>query len=70
MEAVYQASLVVMSIALREGIDFMSDSSYGLEMTSPALFRSMDLPHIQRFAAWTHDAVGCSGTTTADSRAR
>jgi hypothetical protein len=54
MEAVYEASLIVMSIALQEGIDFMSDSSYGLEMTSPALFAAMDLPYIVRFADWTH----------------
>ncbi len=54
MEAVYEASLFVMSIALQEGIDFMSDSSYGLEMTSPALFRAMDLPYILKFADWTH----------------
>ncbi len=37
MEAIFEASLVVMAIAVEEGIDFMSDSSYGLEMTSPAL---------------------------------
>jgi uroporphyrinogen-III decarboxylase len=36
----------------------MSDSSYGLEMTSPALFRLMDLPHIQRFSRWTHERGG------------
>jgi uroporphyrinogen-III decarboxylase len=36
----------------------MSDSSYGLEMTSPALFAAMDLPYIRRFAAWTHDHGG------------
>jgi uroporphyrinogen-III decarboxylase len=58
MEAVSRASLFVMSIALREGIDFMSDSSYGLEMTSPALFAAMDLPYIRRFAEWTHSQGG------------
>lgn len=58
MEAVCEASLFVMSIALGEGIDFMSDSSYGLEMTSPALFAEMDLPYIRRFSAWTHDNGG------------
>ena len=58
MEAMYEASLVVMSIAMDEGIDFMSDSSYGLEMTSPDLFQVMDLPHIRRFAEWTHDRGG------------
>jgi Uroporphyrinogen decarboxylase (URO-D) len=58
MEAVTEASLFVMSMAMEEGIDFMSDSSYGLEMTSPALFRTMDLPFIRRFADWTHDRGG------------
>jgi hypothetical protein len=58
MEAIYEASLYVMSIAFAEGIDFMSDSSYGLEMTSPSLFAQMDLPYIQRFADWTHDRGG------------
>jgi hypothetical protein len=58
MDAICEASLYVMSIASEEGIDFMSDSSYGLEMTSPALFAAMDLPYIRRFAAWTHDHGG------------
>ena len=58
MEALYEASLFVMSIALKEGIDFMSDSSYGLEMTSPELFATMDLPYIRRFAKWTHQHDG------------
>lgn len=58
MEAVYRASLVVMSIATEEGIDFMSDSSYGLEMTSPALFAEMDLPFIRKFSEWTHRRGG------------
>ena len=48
-------ALYVMSIALEEGIDFMSDSSYGLEMTSPALFAAMDLPYIRAFSTWTHE---------------
>ena len=54
MDALFEASLFVMSIAIEEGIDFMSDSSYGLEMTSPELFAAMDLPYIRRFAEWTH----------------
>lgn len=58
MDAVYEASLFVMSIALEEGIDFMSDSSYGLEMTSPGLFAAMDLPYIQKFSEWTHQRSG------------
>ncbi len=58
MDALYDASLFVMQIAMDEGIDFMSDSSYGLEMTSPALFREMDLPYIQNFGKWTHERDG------------
>ena len=58
MDAVTEASLFVMSIAIEEGIDFMSDSSYGLEMTSPALFAAMDQPYIRRFASWTHERGG------------
>ena len=58
MDAIYEASLFVMNIALEEGVDFMSDSCYGLEMTSPALFMEMDLPYIQKFAEWTHERNG------------
>jgi hypothetical protein len=58
MDAIFEASLTVMSIAMEEGIDFMSDSSYGLEMTSPPLFAAMDLPYIRRFADWTHERGG------------
>jgi hypothetical protein len=58
MEALYEASIFVMSIAMDEGVDFMSDSSYGLEMTSPELFATMDLPYIRRFADWTHKRNG------------
>ena len=58
MDAVVEASLFVMSVALSEGIDFMSDSSYGLEMTSPPLFKIMDMPYIQKFARWTHERGG------------
>jgi hypothetical protein len=58
MDAVYEASLLIMTVAMEEGIDFMSDSSYGLEMTSPALFEEMDLPYIRKFAEWTHERGG------------
>ncbi len=58
MDAIYDASLRIMAIAMEEGIDFMSDSSYGLEMTSPALFEVMDLPYIQSYARWTHERGG------------
>jgi hypothetical protein len=58
MDAIFHASLFVMSLALEEGIDFMSDSSYGLEMTSPSLFHEMDLPYIQAFSRWTREHGG------------
>ena len=58
MDAIYEASLFVMQIAMDEGIDFMSDSSYGLEMTSPALFEVMDLPYVRAFSDWTHARGG------------
>ncbi|MGA3244652.1 MAG: uroporphyrinogen decarboxylase family protein [Bacteroidota bacterium] len=58
MDALYEASLFVMSVAIEEGVDFMSDSSYGLEMTSPELFAAMDLPYIRKFAEWTHHHDG------------
>ncbi len=55
MDVFFEASKFVMSIAIEEGIDFMSDSSYGLEMTSPKLFHEMDLPYIQGFSKFTHE---------------
>ncbi len=58
MDAFFEAALFVMSIAMEEGIDFMSDSSYGMEMTSPELFKTMDLPYIQKFSSWTHERDG------------
>ncbi len=58
MDALYEASKFVMSIAMDEGIDFMSDSSYGLEMTSPKLFCEMDMPYIQGFSKFTHEHNG------------
>ncbi len=58
MDAIFEASLLVMGIAMDEGIDFMSDSSYGLEMTSPALAEQMDVPYIQALAEWTHERGG------------
>ena len=58
MEAVCRASLFVMEIALAEGVDFMSDSTFGLEINSPALIEEMDIPYLRRFAAWTHERGG------------
>lgn len=58
MEAIYQAALVVFDIAMQEGIDFMSESSYGLEMISPRQFEMQDLPYTRRLADYTHERGG------------
>jgi hypothetical protein len=58
MEAIYQASCVVFDIAIEAGIDFMSESSYGLEMISPDQFAVQDLPYTRRLADWTHARDG------------
>lgn len=58
MEAILRASFEVFSAAMAEGIDFMSESSYGLEMISPTQFVEQDLPYTRRLADWTHDRGG------------
>jgi hypothetical protein len=58
MDAIHEAALFVMQIATEEGVDFMSDSSYGLEMTSPALAEEMDVPYVRALADWTHERGG------------
>ncbi|MHB1456971.1 MAG: uroporphyrinogen decarboxylase family protein [Armatimonadota bacterium] len=58
IQAVYDASLVVMKIALEEGIDFMSNCTYGLEITSMKLYQEMDMPVLQGYAEWTHQHGG------------
>jgi uroporphyrinogen-III decarboxylase len=58
MEAILQAALVVFEIAMEEGIDFMSESSYGLEMISPGQFEAQDLPYTRRLVDWTHARGG------------
>ena len=57
-EAIYKASLFIFSIAMEEGIDFMSESCYGMEMNSPARFDEQDLPYLQRLSDWTHERNG------------
>ncbi len=57
-EAICQAALYVFGIAMQEGIDFMSESSAGLEFTSPSLFDTQDLPHLRTLSHWTHDHGG------------
>ncbi len=58
MEAVFTAALFVFAIALEEGVDFMSESGYGLEMISPRQFAAQDLPYTRRLAEWTHARGG------------
>lgn len=54
MQAIYEAATFVFEIAMQEGIDFMSESTYGSEMSSPARFDRQDLPYLQRLSDWTH----------------
>jgi hypothetical protein len=58
MEAIFDAAIFVFNIAYQEGIDFMSESTYGIEMTSPARFDKQDLPYLQRLSDWTHQHGG------------
>jgi uroporphyrinogen-III decarboxylase len=58
MEAIFEAACYVFTIAIEEGIDFMSESSYGLEMISPRQFAAQDLVYSQRLADWTHERGG------------
>jgi len=58
MDAILQASFVVFEIALQEGIDFMSESCSGLEMTSPRDFDRLDLPYLKALSDWTHARGG------------
>jgi hypothetical protein len=54
MAAIMEASLFVFTIALEEGVDFMSESCSGLEMTSPRDFDEVDLPVLMKLSDWTH----------------
>jgi hypothetical protein len=58
MRAIMEASLFVFAIAIEEGIDFMSESCSGLEMTSPGEFDEVDLPVLVKLSAWTHERGG------------
>jgi hypothetical protein len=58
MGAIYTAALFVFRIAMEEGIDFMSESTYGVEMISPSMFWQQDLPCLERLSAWVHEHGG------------
>lgn len=58
MDAICQAATFVFRVAMEEGIDFMSEASYGLEMISPEQFESQDLHYTSILADWTHQRGG------------
>ena len=58
MEAIYRASLVLFEYAMDEGVDFMSESGYGMEMISPEQFAAQDLPYTRRLSDWVHERGG------------
>ncbi len=58
MEALFEAACFVFDVAMQEGIDFMSESSYGLEMISPRQFEAQDVVYTRRLADWTHARGG------------
>lgn len=58
MDAIYRAACFVFEIAMAEGIDFMSESCSGLEMTSPRDFDRLDLPYLKAFSAFVHARGG------------
>jgi hypothetical protein len=58
MDAIYRAARFVFAIAMEEGIDFMSESCSGLEMTSPKDFDRLDLPYLEALSDVTHARGG------------
>jgi hypothetical protein len=58
LDSICGAALFVFGIAVEEGIDFMSESSSGLEMSSPREFDEVDLPYLERLSDWTHGHGG------------
>jgi uroporphyrinogen-III decarboxylase len=58
MEAIYKAACFVFKIALEQGIDFMSEAGYGLEMISPRQFAEQDVYYTSQLAGWTHKHGG------------
>ncbi len=58
MDAIYRAARFVFAVAMEEGIDFMSESCSGLEMTSPKDFDRLDLPYLEALSAFTHARGG------------
>lgn len=57
MDAVCEAARFVFEIAMAEGIDFMSDATFALEVISPAWF-DMHVPYLRSLADCAHDHGG------------
>ena len=53
-EAVVVANMQVNEIAMEEGIDFMSEGTFGLELISPKWYEKYDLTFIPRLSAHAH----------------
>jgi hypothetical protein len=58
MDAIFKAACHIFTIAMAQGIDFMSEASYGLEMISPRQFEIQDVRYIAQLARFTHDKGG------------
>ena len=58
MTAICKASFFIFDIAMQEGIDFMSESGYGLELISPRQFEAEDRHYTRILADWTHERGG------------
>lgn len=58
MDAICETATFIFGIAMEEGIDFMSEASYGLEMISPEQFEGQDLHYTSILADWTHQRDG------------
>lgn len=54
VQAIIAGTLQVNEIAMQEGIDFMSEGSYGLELISPKWYERYDLAYLPGMAAHTH----------------
>ena len=53
-QAIIEATFRVNEIAMQEGIDFMSEGSFGLELVSPKWYERYDLTYLPRMTTHTH----------------
>jgi hypothetical protein len=57
-QAIIEATMQVNTIAVQEGIDFMSEGSFGLELISPRWYERYDLSFLPLMTAATHAQGG------------